>query len=375
MSSQAPAKRKTLGQIEVMRVVAVTGIFLYHLWSDVPLAGTQNPMGPAFGAILAQGWMGVILFNIVTGFVLTLPFAGPGGRPMPGYFTFLRHRFLRICPNYYIGLVFWTLVALVAGRAGANLLSSFTQHLLFVHTLNPSVFFDIVPAYWWMGLLAQFYLAYPLLWKVYEKLGTRKAAIVLVGGCFGLWALLEVLAKLFPGSAFAMCNYLFYFNLPYRLGEFALGMYLARLWRDPAANPVLGQGLTLGQAFGGKRLAAWIALAALTVWGLAFGVPSFVLLATHLYWLACVTCVGLLFFFSDTMDRLGTWGPISKFAAASYSIYLMHQPILDYASRLAAPAMEPFAAFLFLTGVCGLLSFLAARVTDSLVARINEKIG
>jgi len=375
MSSQAPAKRKTLGQIEVMRVVAMTGIFLYHLWSDVPKAGTDNPMGPAFGAILAQGWMGVILFNIVTGFVLTLPFAGPGGRPMPGYLTFLRHRFLRICPNYYIGLVFWTLVAILAGKAGANLASSFLQHLVFVHTLNPSVFFDIVPAYWWMGLLAQFYLAYPLLWRVYEKFGTHKGAVILIGGCFGLWAALEVLAKLFPDSPFAMCNYLFYFNLPYRLGEFALGMYLSRLWRDPAANPVLGQGKTLGEAFGGMRLAAWVALAALTAWGFVFGVPSFVLLATHLYWLACVTCVGLLFFFSDTMDRLGTWGPISAFAAASYSIYLMHQPILGYLAGLFAPTMEPFPAFVFLTGVCGLLSVWAAMVTDRMVAWINQRIG
>ncbi|MFZ5426000.1 MAG: acyltransferase family protein [Thermodesulfobacteriota bacterium] len=375
MSTQAPSKRKTLGQIEVMRVVAMTGIFLYHLWSDVPKAGTENPMGPAFGALLAQGWMGVILFNIVTGFVLTLPFAGPGGRPMPGYFTFLRHRFLRICPNYYIGLLFWTVVAVLAGKAGANLASSFTQHLLFVHTLNPSVFFDIVPAYWWMGLLAQFYLAYPLLWRCYERFGTRKAAVILVGGCFGLWAALEVLAKLFPGSAFAMCNYLFYFNLPYRLGEFALGMFLARLWRDPEANPVIGQGKSLGEAFGGKRLAAWVALLALTAWGMVFGVPSFVLLATHLYWLACVTCVGLLFFFSDTMDRLGTWGPVAKFAAASYSIYLMHQPILGYLAGWAAPAMEPFAAFIFLTGLCGLLSVWAAMITDKMVARINQWIG
>lgn len=375
MSTQAPAKRKTLGQIEVMRVVAMTGIFLYHLWSDVPAAGTENPMGPVFGAILAQGWMGVILFNIVTGFVLTLPFAGPGGRPMPGYFTFLRHRFLRICPNYYVGLVFWTLVAIVLGKAGANLFSSFTQHLFFVHTLNPAVFFDIVPAYWWMGLLAQFYLAYPLLWRIFEKLGTGRAAAALVGGCFGLWALLEILAQAMPGSFFAMCNYLFYFNLPYRLGEFALGMYLARLWRDPAANPVLGQGLSIGQAFGRKRNAVWGVFAVLVLWGLAFGVPKFVLLATHLYWLACVTCVGLLFFFSDTMDRLGAWGPIAKFAAMSYSIYLMHQPILDYLAAWLSPTMQPFSAFLFLTGVCGLLSVWAAMVTDKIVARINAKIG
>ncbi len=375
MSTPAPAKRKTLGQIEVMRVVAMTGIFLYHLWSDVPKAGTENPIGPALGAVLSQGWLGVILFNVVTGFVLTLPFAGPAGRPMPGYFTFLRHRFLRICPNYYIGLLFWTAVAVLAGKGGAQLLSSFGQHLVFVHTLNPSVFFDIVPAYWWMGLLAQFYLAYPLLWRLFTRLGPKKAALWLCGGCWIGWAALEVLAKVFPGSVWAMCNYLFYFNLPYRLGEFALGMFLAALWRDPQANPVLRLDLTPGTAFRGARRMAWAAFLALLGWGIVVGIPGPVLLVTHLYWLAFVFSAGLLFFFSDTMDRFGTWPPIAGFAAASYSIYLMHQPILDYLAEWARPQMEPFPAFIFLTGLCGLLSVLAARVVDALVAKINARIG
>ncbi|MBI4806721.1 MAG: acyltransferase [Desulfovibrio sp.] len=375
MSTPAPAKRKTLGQIEVMRVIAVTGIFLYHLWSDVPKAGTENPMGPAFGAILSQGWLGVILFNVVTGFVLTLPFAGPSGRPMPGYLEFLRHRFLRICPNYYIGLVFWTIVAIIAGKAGASLASSFTQHLLFVHTLNPAVFFDIVPAYWWMGLLAQFYLLYPVLWGLFTKFGPKKAALWLCCGCWGFWAVLEILAKLMPGSIFSMGNYLFYFNLPYRLGEFALGMFLACKWRDPDANPVIGQGLSLGEAFSGKRTAAWIGLIVLSAWALLFGIPGPFLLVTHLYWLSVVFCAGLAIFFSDTMDRLGTWGPVSKFAAASYSIYLMHQPILGYAAQWVAPNMEPFPAFIFLTGACGLLSIWVALLTDRLVAKINTLLG
>lgn len=375
MSSQAPVKKKTLGQIEVMRVLAVTGIFLYHLWSDVPKAGTENPMGPAFGAVLSQGWLGVILFNVVTGFVLTLPFAGPGARPMPGYVQFLRHRFLRICPNYYVSLFFWTIVAVLAGKAGAGLMGSFAWHLFFVHTLNPAVFFDIVPAYWWMGLLAQFYLAYPLLWRVFNRLGPKKAAAWLCCGCWGFWAVLEVLAKLLPGSAFAMADYLFYFNLPYRLGEFALGMYLACLWRDPAVNPVIAGGVSLGRAFAAKRLAAAAGLAGLASWGLWFGIPGPLLLVTHLYWLAVVLCGGLVIFFSESMDRLGAWGPVAKFAAASYSIYLMHQPILGYLAGWVAPRMEPFAAFIFLTGTCGLLSIWAALATDRLVAVINEKIG
>ena len=374
MTNPAPARKKTLGQIEVMRAVAVTGIFLFHLWSDVPKAGTENPFGPVFGMILSQGWMGVILFNIVSGFVLTLPFAGPSGRPMPGYVDFLRARFLRICPNYLISLTFWAIVAVLLGTAKPNIVSSYIQHVFFVHTLNPAVFFDIAPAYWWMGLLAQFYLAYPLLWRFFVTAGPRKAATRLIGGCFGFWAAMELMSIMMPTSIFSMGNYLFYFNLPYRLGEFALGMYLACLWRDPAANPVLGRDAPLSSVFGGWRLTAWIALIGLALWGILAGVPKPVLLVTHLYWMAVTLSFGILVFCSEAMDRLGGWAPVAGLAAASYSVYLMHQPIMGYASAWLAPHMAPFPAFLLLAGLCGLLSFLAARMLDTLVARVNARI-
>jgi len=360
MTAPSPKTRKTLGQIEAMRAVAVTGIFFYHLAQT----GAENPFGPAFGMVLSQGWMGVILFNIVTGFVLTLPFAGPDARPMPGYPAFLRRRFLRICPNYYIGLFFWTAILLLAGGHGPGLAGSFAQHLFFVHTLNPSVFFDIVPAYWWMGLLAQFYLAYPLLWRLFVKLGPRAAATRLIAGSLVLWACLEILARLWPHSLFAMLDYLFYFNLPYRLTEFVLGMSLACLWQNSAPRPLRP-----------VRLAALFCLAALAAWGFAFGVPAYTLLVTHLYWLAVILCAGLLMFLSPSLNRLGKWGPVATLAGLSYSIYLMHQPILGYAAPIASRLLAPLPAFLFVTGVCGLLSILAAMATDKLAARINRMPG
>jgi peptidoglycan/LPS O-acetylase OafA/YrhL len=100
------AQPGTLTQIEVMRVLAMAGIFLYHVWSGLPEAGAQPFFGPVISHILSQGHVGVLLFNMITGFVLTLPYAGPTGRPLPRYKTFLRQRFLRICPNYYLSLLF-----------------------------------------------------------------------------------------------------------------------------------------------------------------------------------------------------------------------------------------------------------------------------
>ena len=96
---------------------------------------------------------------------------------------------------------------------------------------------------------------------------------------------------------------------------------------------------------------------------------------THLYWTACTLAFGLAVFFSPAMDRLGLVKPVAAFATASYSIYLLHQPILAYLGEWVLPHMAPFAALIYLTGVAGLLSIWAALYLDTVVARINARIG
>ena len=179
---------------------------------------------------------------------------------------------------------------------------------------------------------------------------------------------------LLPGSIFSMGNYIFYFNLPYRLAEFALGMYLACLWKDPAANPVLG-GASLAEAFGAARKPLWIVFAALFCWGYFFGIPGPTLFVTHMYWFASVTVFGLLIFLYEPMARLGHWKPAAQIAGASYSIYLMHQPLQGYLADLARPYMHPFVAFALLTAVCVPASFWMARKLDGVVAKVNARIG
>ena len=107
--------QRRVTQIESIRVLAMAGIFLYHLWTVLPDGGAQNPFGPILGDILSQGYLGVVVFNAITGFVLALPHAHPGGKPPMAYFDFFRRRFGRITPQYYLSLALWSVVALVAG--------------------------------------------------------------------------------------------------------------------------------------------------------------------------------------------------------------------------------------------------------------------
>ena len=360
------AQPGTLTQIEVMRVLAMAGIFLYHVWSGLPEAGAQPFFGPVISHILSQGHVGVLLFNMITGFVLTLPYAGPTGRPLPRYKTFLRQRFLRICPNYYLSLLFWTGVAVIVGGGSARLARSLAEHLLFVHTFDPAVFFDIVPAYWWMGLIAQFYLLYPCLWKLYQRWGAAPATVFLCLLCWGGWLVFTMLARLLPGSLLTLAHYLLYFNLPYRLPEFAIGMYLATRWQGSAGSATVHRQGTALKVWG-----IFLGLTGLGLWG-----PSVSqLLVMQIYWVAVCLSLGLALFFTRGAAALGAWPPMARAAATSFSFYLLHQPVIGYSTLWVKTAMPPFAAFVVFTVCAGVVSLLMSVVLDNVVARLQTTSG
>lgn len=361
--------QRRVTQIESIRVLAMAGIFLYHLWTVLPDGGAQNPLGPILGDILSQGYLGVVVFNAITGFVLTLPHADPGGKPPLGFFDFFRRRFGRIVPQYYLSLALWSVVALAAGAMPlAALAACVTEKLFFVQTFDPARFFCLEPALWWMGLLAQFYLTFPLLLWLFKKYGPCRAAGVCLLFGWGLWTVLVLLAKGSPTAA--LLDYMLYFNLPYRLPEFALGMAFALLWKarssqDSAADPATGVPTAWRLGF--------LALA-------YFGLPLSILLKTSLpmplaHILLTMTCIGVAgsLFASPAMARLGAMPAVAAAAAASYSFYLLHQPILGYGADLLRGHLHPFVAMCLLGLVSLPLSYAMSLYQDRLVARFEAR--
>ncbi len=356
--------QRRVSQIESIRVLAMSGIFLYHLWTVLPDGGAQNPLGPILGDILSQGYLGVVVFNAITGFVLTLPHADPGGKPPLAYFDFFRRRFGRIVPQYYLSLALWSAVALLAGAMPlAALGACVAEKVVFVQTFDPARFFCLEPALWWMGLLAQFYLCFPLLLRLFRSCGTGKGLAWCLGCGWGLWLVLSLVAKVSPTAA--LLDYMLYFNLPYRLPEFALGMAFALAWKRRAAAPRPGD-LATGVP------ASWL----LGFLGLTyFGLPLAILFKTALPMLAghillTMTCMGVAgtLFSWPLMERLGARPAVAAAAAASYSFYLLHQPILGYGADLLRGRLHPFAAMVLLCLVSLPLAYALARYQDKLVA-------
>jgi len=351
-------------QIELLRAIAMAGIFVFHLWSVVPNVAENGLIGRFIGVASSFGYLGVVLFNFITGFVLALPYLGPEQRAIPAYPHFLRRRFKRIAPKYYLILTLWAGVLLVSGKSGSDaLLPDYLTHLAFIHSIFPTSFFSIVPAYWWLGLLAQFYLLFPLLLRFFKLFGAAGACLLVCVTSWLCWIALDRISH--PGSPYALVNYMFYYNLPARLPEFALGMWLAEAWHcggsdDTPASPPRRALISVPYlAFVGAALL--FAVAAGTI------VHVEILPLRHIclvsFCLAAIVAVLML----KLSRRLGQSFVVAKFAAASYSIYLLHQPLLGYANRWLGNMLPPPAEFSLLLAVVGAASFALAVTLDKSV--------
>ena len=360
--------------IELLRVLATVGIFLFHLWSVVPLSSDVSLLGPVLALLPWLGTVGVIIFNCITGFVLSLPYLGPNSpRPLPRGLSFFRTRFGRICLHYYPTLVLWTIpwMILSAHEQGwPAIFLAFVTHLAFVHTLHASTFFAIVPAFWWLGLLAQFYLMYPWLLRFFIRVGPGKACSLTCVILWGAWLVLTRVANQYPNSTLATVTYLIYFNLPVRLPEFALGMWLASAWnrasplvrgRPRATPPLSSIAIVFGPLLVGLTFFLLLHAALLEQLGQPFD---------HLYLI--FWCLGgmLALLRWPLAMRLGSWRLTLDLAAASYGIYLLHQPLLGYANHYLAGVLSPGIRFVVLLLGIGWLCYKAAVALNILVYHV-----
>lgn len=347
-------------QIELLRAIAITAIFVFHLWSVVPTVTASGMVGKVLGTVSSFGYLGVIFFNFITGFVLAYPYFRSQHREVPSFSYFLRRRFLRICPKYYFALTLWSSVLLFAsGPQNSTLPAAFVAHLTFTHTIFATTFFAIVPAYWWLGLLAQFYLFFPLVLRLFNRLGAGKASLFICVGCWGLWVAFNLLSQ--PDSVWAMIDYMLYYNLPVRLPEFVIGMWLAKCrWSE--STDEIAPAHTL------KRQLQWPLVAALLVAISAGAVLPIQKLSLHHIVMICwcfAVFVALLTMKSSL--PLGQSFVVVKIATASYSIYLLHQPLLGYAHGALGGALPPLSEYTLLLLVIGAASFAFAEVLDRVV--------
>ncbi len=278
------------------------------------------------------GWVGVDLFFVLSGFLITRILLRSRGTPH--YFrNFYARRTLRIFPLYY-GVLLVTLVVIpstvrIAGLDGVRA----HQAWLWLYASN---FGTIVRGiewhgfshFWSLAVEEHFYLVWPALVLWLNPRGLARACVGLVAGAF----LTRVLILAFGGGTHAC-----YFLTPCRIDTLATGALLALAVCHREATQAVG------------RLAPWvapIALGLIVVMLAVRGDPTyettpvaafgFTLLA--LFW-GSVLALALTSRPDAVLPRVFRSGTLCFFGKYSYSLYVFNRLLTAPVGALAPPAV------------------------------------
>jgi peptidoglycan/LPS O-acetylase OafA/YrhL len=150
-----------LGYIDGLRAVAVFGVMLTHAYVFSP-----SPW-PEFNRLATLGRHGVELFFVISGFCLSYPFLkrAAAGRP-PGFdaAAFFAKRTLRIIPPYYAALAGTLLLYMVTGmQCNACAPDTIVQQLLFFDRDRHFA----IPQAWTLPIEVRWYLLFPAMLMLY----------------------------------------------------------------------------------------------------------------------------------------------------------------------------------------------------------------
>jgi len=195
--STAPSKR--LDYIDLLRVIALGAVIAFHYFYSAIVRGrTPNVAESPVMGWAQYGYLGVELFFMISGFVIMSSTKGISAG------NFLKKRFLRLFPMYWIALILIFFVSQFGFWQKPGLIS---ENLYYSLTMTPESFSHnwLDAAHWFLERQLQFYLFILIILTV--RLGKYLSPI------FQWWAIIG-----FIWNAFGFDNYgIWYLN-----GFFAL---------------------------------------------------------------------------------------------------------------------------------------------------------
>lgn len=325
--------------IDYVRGIAILSVFLYHsltvsygfsmlswnrLFRDCAAPASFISLLP-----LHLGWLGVSIFFVVSGFCIHLSFQQQG-REWGGFFI---RRFFRLYPAYLAALLLFTVLNVDKAH---NLWFQFVRHALLINNFNFQTYYGINASFWTIAIEVQLYLIYPLLLLLVSRYGWKKSLILLAvceGGIHGWEAVYQTMLGIsgydYPFLFHRMLPALDYVDTPMKdllaASPFAywfswsLGAFAADAYLKKRAMPFTKSSMTLW---------AFLVLAAYFVRPLDSFIFLFAAVLTTIVVCKYLGGVGPNFrlpdFLRERLRRVGVY---------SYSIYLLHQPLLELLGR------------------------------------------
>jgi peptidoglycan/LPS O-acetylase OafA/YrhL len=240
--ARSAIKRQQLPALTGMRFIAAFAVFLFHLTMlaihtphgiDVLHQFGDQDVRDAYNSVFrVAGFTGVSFFFVLSGFVLTW-----SARSTDTLTGFWRRRFFKIYPlhvvTYAIGLLLLTgsAFSVADDLPGMVLIQSWIP--------DPRVIFAANSPSWSISCEALFYLLFPLLLPLIERIPARRLWWWTVAMVAGIFAVATI------GHLYVSLEYQFWFTYtlpPPRMMEFVLGIFAARLvilgrWPDTRLAP------------------------------------------------------------------------------------------------------------------------------------------
>jgi len=289
----------------------------------------------------------VMLFFVLSGFVLTLPYVASTARklePIP----FIIRRITRLYPAYWaaltLALAFRFLIFDPHALSGLSpwvrlhwsLPIGWTSIISHMFMIFPNLQVDqIDPVIWSLIIEMKVSLLFPLL----IMLVTRTTKMI-----YGALALITTIALTTP-LHFVTHSSSSWSRAAIMLPVFLVGSYLARFRGELVFRLRASRWIRLAAAIAGVGLYSMVWFVplekqSLARWGSALGSGAFI----------------LLFLASARLQSIGTARPIQFLGKVSYSFYLIHLPILITAASFLFPLLHSFAAVVAISLVACLLT-------------------
>ncbi|MDE3229512.1 MAG: acyltransferase [Chloroflexota bacterium] len=321
-SDAAPAR---LGYVDGLRALAALYVVIFHIGFEVwGRHGSPTGIAHLLALPFQTGHPAVSVFIVLSGFSLMLPIARKGYRLPWGIGGFYWRRARRILPPYYFAiglslLLAWLFISQPTGTIWDGALHAtwrdVLQHMLLVNDFALDGGQKINYVFWSVAMECQIYLLFPaliLLWRRYPPLVSTTLVVALS------LILVVVLALTWIGRLPGYLNDEFD---PQYIGLFSMGMFAASVYTAPSPH--------------------WIRLRDWRLWETLALVSGAIAVAQGFRWPLYVidvavgaSVVGLLLAASrpgrlNIVRAALEWRPLVWIGGFSYSLYLIHAPLIQ----------------------------------------------
>ena len=348
-------------ELDGLRAIAILLVMFHHM---APRSGALAWLGRASAE---AGWMGVDLFFVLSGFLITCILCQSAGREHY-YRSFLARRALRIVPLY---LAYLACTAIASYRFAPAQWAAFLQwggltpYLLYCANVWASIRHAQPPiaeltSLWSLQVEEQFYLAYPLVIAVCPSARLRPllaacAALALAGRC---------IAAGLGASALTA-----YVNTPFRMDSLALGGVVATLYLDGTLRrwTAACRGVC---CLGAAVIVTLCATHRIYHEELIIRTAGFTIIALTFAAVLALTLLGD----SDAIARALRLPPLVYSGQIAYGLYILHRPawaIVHKASRILA--VSPATEFVLGVALAYGLASLSWHLFESKILKLKQR--